>query len=161
MNLKNKFILDACCGGRMFWFTKAHPNTLYIDIRKEEKGCIETRPNFEVNPNIIMDYRNLGYLQDKKFKLIVWDPPHRKFTKTAYFAKKYGSLNDNWRNDLKLGFNEIWAHLEDHGVLIFKWSQERIKIKEILDIIPKKPLFGHTVKSKNQTIWMCFMKIQK
>lgn len=26
--LNNKFILDACCGGKMFWFNKNHPNTM-------------------------------------------------------------------------------------------------------------------------------------
>lgn len=28
-------ILDACCGGRMFYFEKNHPNVLYIDRRFE------------------------------------------------------------------------------------------------------------------------------
>lgn len=28
-------ILDACCGGRMFYFDKDHPNILYIDRRRE------------------------------------------------------------------------------------------------------------------------------
>ena len=27
-------ILDACCGGRMFYFEKNHPNVLYIDRRR-------------------------------------------------------------------------------------------------------------------------------
>ena len=40
VTLSDKFILDACCGGRMMWFNKNHPNCLYIDIRKEEKGYI-------------------------------------------------------------------------------------------------------------------------
>ena len=52
MELKNKFILDACCGGRMMWFDKQHPNAIYIDFRKENKGFIEAVPNFEVNPDI-------------------------------------------------------------------------------------------------------------
>jgi len=29
-----KKILDACCGGRMCWINKMHPNALYVDIRK-------------------------------------------------------------------------------------------------------------------------------
>lgn len=72
-----KFILDASCGGRTIWFNKNHPNALYIDIRKEEKGIIWDRPNFEVNPDIQMDFRYLKF-KDKQFKLVVWDPPHFK-----------------------------------------------------------------------------------
>ncbi len=41
LEMENKYILDACCGGKCFWFNKKHPNTLYIDIRKEEKGFDE------------------------------------------------------------------------------------------------------------------------
>ena len=31
MKMENKFILDACCGSRMFWFDKKQPNTLLIN----------------------------------------------------------------------------------------------------------------------------------
>ncbi|MCT3601566.1 SAM-dependent methyltransferase, partial [Lactobacillus acidophilus] len=26
-------ILDACCGGKMFWFNKHEPHTTYLDNR--------------------------------------------------------------------------------------------------------------------------------
>jgi|GEM_PF-4955529 len=42
--LEGKFILDACCGSRMFWFNKKHPNTLYMDIREYDKGDIIVDP---------------------------------------------------------------------------------------------------------------------
>lgn len=45
-----KVILDACCGGRMMWYNKKHPNAIYIDIRKTKKGDILTHPGFMVNP---------------------------------------------------------------------------------------------------------------
>lgn len=38
--MKEKLILDACCGGRMFWFNKKHPNALYVDQRKFERQVI-------------------------------------------------------------------------------------------------------------------------
>ena len=93
--MDNKFILDACCGGRMMWYNKNHPNTLYIDIRKEEKGFIEDIPNFEVNPDIIADFTNLPpEIKNKKFKLIVWDVPHFRTRKlSGIFQKKFGGLN--------------------------------------------------------------------
>ena len=78
IDLEGKFILDACCGGRMMWFDKSHPNTLYIDNREEDKGVCKERPNFFVKPDKIMDFRAMEGLRDKSFKLVVWDPPHLK-----------------------------------------------------------------------------------
>ncbi len=51
----NKFILDVTCAGKMMWYNKNHPNTIYTDFRREEKGLIKQRPNFEVQPDMIMD----------------------------------------------------------------------------------------------------------
>lgn len=164
--MNNKFILDACCGGRMFWFNKKHPNTLYVDIRKTSKGYISTHPNFQVNPDKIVDFRNMPF-QDNSFKLIVFDPPHLKsLFKTSWMAKKYGVLDkDNWKGDLTKGFNECWRVLDDYGTLILKWSVETearsISIKELLKLFPEDPLFGHTSGLKSNTKWFCFMKIPK
>lgn len=162
MQLDNKFILDACCGGRMFWFNKYHPNTLYIDIEPKPKGICPERPNFSVEPDLVMDFRALE-LNGKKFKLIVWDPPHMKsLTKTSIMAKKFGCLNaDTWRYDLSKGFEELWAHLEEYGVLVFKWNENDILLRKILKLFPVEPLFGHTTGSKSKTHWICFMKIPK
>ena len=33
IEMEEKFILDACCGGRQFWFDKEHKNVLYVDKR--------------------------------------------------------------------------------------------------------------------------------
>lgn len=33
-------ILDACCGGRMWWWDKQHPLAVYMDVRHEPKGCV-------------------------------------------------------------------------------------------------------------------------
>jgi len=164
MDLRKKFILDACCGGRMFWFNKKHPNALYIDNRIEKKGFIKDRPNFEVNPDIQADFRNLPF-KDKVFKLVIFDPPHFKFRGyKSWAAQKYGTLDSKtWAADLKKGFNECWRVLDDYGVLIFKWSTERdkrsVKITELLKLFPTKPLVGHTTGSKSFTKWFCFMKI--
>lgn len=164
---KDKLVLDACCGGRMFWFNKKHPNALYIDIRKQEKGFIKTRPKFEVAPDKIMDFRDLKF-PDKSFKLVVWDPPHLKDLRdNSWVYQKYGSLKgETWVEDLHKGFSECYRVLEDYGVLIFKWSSSAdnrpnrdIQLKDVLNIIPVQPLFGHTTGSKSNTKWLCFMKI--
>lgn len=56
-------ILDACCGGRMFYFEKGHPNILYIDRRREtvemkDRGKIRT---LEVNPDFLMDFTDMKF----------------------------------------------------------------------------------------------------
>jgi len=155
----NKFILDACCGGRMFWFNKNHPNVLYIDNRKRERGHSKFRPNHSVLPDENVDFRNMPYL-DKTFKLVVFDPPHIFGKENSLINQYYGSLDkDNWSEDIKKGFDECWRVLDNNGVLIFKWNEVRISKKEILSLIGREPLFGHQVGGRMQTHWMCFMKI--
>lgn len=157
--MKNKFILDVCCAGRMFWFNKEHPNTIYNDIRKEEKGFIVARPNYEVNPDTMMDFRDLKF-PSRSFKLIVFDPPHiHRIGNKSWMAQKYGMLKKTWREDLKKGFDECWRVLEDYGTLIFKWSESEISIKEVLSLFDKTPLFGHPTARSGNTKWFAFMKI--
>lgn len=158
MKNKDKIILDACCGGRTFWFDKNNKKVLFVDIRKEEKGFIKQRLNFNIEPDEIMDFRDLKF-KDKSFKVVVFDPPHlRKLGKTSWMAKKYGSLGENWKDDIKKGFSECFRILEKHGILIFKWSERDIKIKEVLALTEYEPLFGHTTGRSGATKWVCFMK---
>ncbi len=156
-----KLILDACCGGRMFWFDKKNPNVLYMDCRKEDKGFLEERPNFCVKPDKLGDFRDIDY-PDESFKMVVWDPPHtKKRASRSIISKKYGDLDPSWREDLHKGFNECWRVLEDYGVLIFKWNENEIPLKEVLKQFHTTPLFGNKSPLKNKTHWLCFMKIPK
>lgn len=154
----NKIIIDVACGSRMFWFDKTNPNVVFADNRKEKHILCDGR-KLEINPDIVMDFRDIKF-PDKSFKLVVFDPPHlKKLGRTSWMAKKYGILGPNWQEDIKKGFSECWRILDKYGVLIFKWNTRDIKIKELLRVINKQPLFGHTTKSGGETIWMCFMKI--
>ncbi len=157
-----KFILDACCGGRHFWFNPNQENTLYIDKRKCEKGHYPARPNHNVSPDEVMDFRDLKF-KDKSFKLVVFDPPHvTQAGEKGWIAKKYGVLDkENWQDDLKKGFKECWRVLEDYGVLIFKWNEVSIKHSEVLKCFDVEPLFGHPTGKAGKTKWFCFMKIPK
>ena len=164
----NKFILDTCCSGRMFWFEKNHPNCLYCDIREVAKGTIKNAPNFSIKPDKVMDFRDMGDLTDKSFKLVVFDPPHLKsLDKNSWIALKYGCLDkETWKSDILKGFNECWRMLDDYSTLIFKWSKSHdnrrrrdVTIENLLKILPVRPLFGHPSGSKLNTIWFCFMKI--
>jgi len=155
----DKVVLDACCGGRMMWFDKQHPQTLYIDVRETPKGYCAYRPNFQVKPDIILDFRHLPF-PDATFKLIAWDPPHwRNLSPLTVIGKFYGALNSaTWRDDLAKGFAELWRVLDNNGTLIFKWSDADIPLKEVLACFKQQPLFGHKTGAKAQTHWVCFFK---
>ena len=159
--MNDKFILDACCGGKMFWYNKNQPNTIYMDIRKERKGHSNFRPNHEIQPDIVADFKEIPF-EDKKFKLVVFDPPQMFLGEKAEFTKRYGRLTrDTWKEEIKKGFNECWRVLEDYGILVFKWHEQDIKKSDVLEVIGKEPLFGHvTNRSTKNNIWMCFMKLK-
>lgn len=155
--MSEKLILDACCGSRMFWFDKEEEHTLYGDMRELDTQLCDGR-SLKIDPDVLMDFRNMPFENDS-FKLVVFDPPHlNKLGKNSWMAKKYGVLNETWQEDIQKGFEECFRVLEKHGVLIFKWNENQIKIKEVLSLSPVKPLFGHTTMIKNNTHWICFMK---
>jgi len=155
----DKYILDVCCGCRQFWFDKNHKNTVYMDMRKEEKGFQNARPNKEIQPDIIGDFRNIPF-SNRSFKMVVMDPPHILADGPLFrMAKEYGWLDKlNWWNDIRDGFNEAWRVLDNYGTLIFKWNETSISKKDVLNAIGKRPLFGHPVGSRVNTHWLCFMK---
>lgn len=157
MNKQEKDILDVTCGGRMMWFDKYHPDVLFADIRQEEHILCDGR-RFAVAPDVIADFRDLPFENDR-FKLVVFDPPHLdRIGETAFMAKKYGTLSFDWRAHIRQGFHECMRVLQPRGVLIFKWSEAQIPLSEVLDIIPYKPLFGHTTGKGGKTKWMTFIK---
>src|SRR5690554_2691880 len=141
--MKNhKYILDACCGSRMFWFDKEHPNAIYMDIRELETELCDGR-KLEVKPDVIGDFRNMPF-DNNSFKLVVFDPPHlKKLGKQTWMAQKYGTLLPTWEQDIKEGFSECMRVLELYGVLIFKWNEAQITTSKILKVIGRQPLFGH------------------
>ena len=68
---------------------------------------------------------------------------------------KFCVTEEGWRTDIKQGFNECMRVLDIYGVLIFKWNEEQIKLKEILNVIDYKPLFGN---KRAKTHWLVFVK---
>jgi SAM-dependent methyltransferase len=151
-------VLDPCCGGKMFFFDKNNQSTLFGDLRKESHILCDERL-FSVAPGGIFDFRALPF-KDKKFNLVVFDPPHLKSAGTSsWLAKKYGALNSKtWKRDLNLGINECWRVLREGGTMIFKWNETQIKISEILKLCPIKPLFGQTTTQNLKTHWIVFYK---
>lgn len=135
-----KKILDACCGGKMFWFDKSNPNVLFVDNRVMDKQTIwvskdskETR-EFEVKPDIVADFQNLPFPDDSFFH-VVFDPPHlTRAGETSWLAKKYGRLDENWREVIAKGFRECMRVLKPNGTLVFKWNETDIKVSEIMKL---------------------------
>lgn len=159
--MNEKVILDACCGGRHWWFDKNQKNTIYMDIREVEKGYIELQPNWSVKPDLIGDYTNMPF-DDESFHLIAWDIPHILKQNEGIMCKKYGYLGKNWFNNCKKGFDEIMRVLKPYGTMVLKFNDLNIKINDLLDCFSLKPLFGTvTKKGANNTYFFVFMKLQE
>lgn len=156
--IEEKPILDSCCGSRMFWFDKNNPLVLYADIRSEDHILCDGR-RLAIDPDVQMDFKQMPF-ESKTFRLVVFDPPHLKGAgKNGWQAKKYGTLNDNWREEIRAGFGECYRVLQDYGVLIFKWNEQSIKVSEVIKTIGRQPLFGHRTGQSSKTMWMAFMKV--
>ena len=153
-----KTILDACCGSRMFWFDKNNSKVLFMDKRSEEFIACDNR-KIIVRPDLLADFRNMPF-DDNSFKLVVFDPPHDMYAgRKSFTAQKYGNLDkDNWRSDIRKGFNECMRVLEVNGIMIFKWHELRVTVKEIINVVGQEPLFGHKSGKASKTHWMTFMK---
>lgn len=156
-NVKEKTILDVCCGSKMFWFDKLNPDVLFGDIREESHTLCDGRA-LEIKPDMHINFTNLPF-DSETFKLVVFDPPHLvQLGKNSWMAKKYGVLNETWQEDIKRGFSECFRVLKKDGVLIFKWNETQIKTSEILALTEYKPLFGHLSGKRSNTHWVTFIK---
>ena len=155
-------ILDACCGGRQFWFDKENPNVLFADQRVMEPKVVGSGKDARIRkclPDKVMDFRNMD-IADQTFKLVVFDPPHLFLGENSYMAQSYGRLDkQTWKEDISKGFSECFRVLKDEGILIFKWNECDVPLKEVLKLTTYKPLFGHPSGKAQKTHWVCFMKL--
>lgn len=158
-------VLDPCCGSRMMWFDREHPDVVFGDRRSEtitvtdrSHGNKSGTRTLRIEPDTLIDFRSLPY-PDGSFKLVVFDPPHLVSAgPKSWLAAKYGKLSENWRDDLRAGFAECYRVLNTDGVLVFKWNETQIKLGEVLALTPVRPLFGHTSGRKGLTHWLVFMR---
>lgn len=168
--MKDKMILDVTCGDRTIWFQKNEPHTIYCDKRIEEwegefgtvlnKQGKKKRRHLVINPDVQCDFTDLPF-PNEAFRLVVFDPPHiENLSENAWMRKEYGSLDGEWKQMIRKGFEECMRVLCEGGVLIFKWSDISISTREILNVIGQEPLFGHRSGKKMNTHWMCFMKFE-
>lgn len=158
-------ILDPASGSRMMHFDRKNPRVIFGDCRDEtikvtdrSHGNLSGTRTIHIHPDILMDFRDLPFA-DESFHLIAFDPPHLvRAGKKSWLAAKYGKLSDSWQDDLRKGFAECWRVLALNGTLVFKWNEDQIPLREILDLVPQKPVFGNTSGRKNKTHWLCFFK---
>jgi len=174
---KNARILDATAANRTIWKTKESPHIFWIDIEDD----------LTIKPDKIMDCRNTGF-DEGVFHTIYFDPPHefgRTKNTSVYTTPNTSKLTEKWpnikrtvhcyygadkyktRSDLmefifqsQQEFNRI---LSDDGQLWLKWSENRIKLNEILGVfvgwtemmrIPIKTLSENATPS----YWIMLMK---
>jgi len=164
-SIEGKRVLDPCCGSRMFWFDRQHPDVVFGDQRHEtvtvtdrSHGREDGVRTLRIEPDVLLDFRALPYA-DGSFKLVSFDPPHLvRAGPRSWLAAKYGKLGPDWREDLTRGFAECFRVLAEDGVLVFKWNETQVKIGEVLALTPHRPLFGNTSGKKAGTHWMVFMK---
>ena len=158
-------VLDPCCGPRMMWLDKRDPRVLFGDARREtvtvtdrSHGRLDGTRTLQIEPDAIMDFRALPF-PEGSFRLVSFDPPHVvRAGPRSWLAAKYGKLGPDWREDLRAGFAECFRVLEAEGVLIFKWNETQVKLREVLALTPERPLFGQVSGRSALTHWLVFMK---
>jgi hypothetical protein len=78
-------VLDPCCGSRMWWFDRGHPDALFCDRRREEL-TVTDRSHGNADGT-----RTLRIDPDGSFKLVAFDPPHLfRAGPKSWLAAKYG-----------------------------------------------------------------------
>lgn len=153
-----KPILDPCCGSRMFYFDKSDHRVLFCDIRDDVHEELCDGRTLEVKPDRVEDVTNLPF-SDSSFPLVILDPPHlTNAGDGGWQAKKYGKLPKDWRAFIARAFEECWRVLAPNGTLVFKWYEYRVKLSQILELIPEEPVFGNKCPHTSKTHWLVFFK---
>ena len=162
-----KTVLDPCCGSRMMWFDLelavvfGDNRAETITVTDRSHGKADGTRSIKIEPDTVMDFRALPY-PDGAFKLVAFDPPHIvRAGPKSWLSAKYGKLGQDWRERWRAGFAECFRVLEQHGVLVFKWSETQVKLPEVLALTPHKPLFGHRTGKGAGTHWLTFMKLER
>jgi len=156
-------VLDACCGSRMFWFDRADERAVFVDKRSESHMLTDVSSaagvrELVIKPDIVADFTALPFPAGR-FAMVVFDPPHfaRNGSK-GWMAKKYGTLEGDWREMIRRGFAECFRVLKKNGTLIFKWNEDEVSVSEILALTPERPLVGNRYGKHFKSHWMVFLK---
>jgi hypothetical protein len=173
-----ELVLDMTSAFRMMHTDKDNPLVLYLDKRSDfdlantcyQYGKLKGKPIYKnwnpKKPTIQCDFKKTPF-PDKKYKLVIIDPPHRIENDKGDISLKYGVLcPETWQAEIKGAFAEGWRVLDDYGTLVFKWCEHNKDIDEILRLFPVKPVVVQktaAAKKKNgrlgSTLWAIFLKV--
>jgi ubiquinone/menaquinone biosynthesis C-methylase UbiE len=157
-------VLDATTGGKHIWHgeMKDAERVVFVDRRTVQSGSIKQQENWSVLPDVQADFRELPFKSDT-FDLICFDPPHRVTsggmeTISGIIEQKYGALcAETWQSDIVAGFKELWRVLDSGGVLTMKWNNATQRSSNVLELLPKTPLYGtNSDKGNTETKWWVF-----
>jgi hypothetical protein len=156
-----KLILDPASSMRSFYFDKKDERVLFGDIRVKETHLLTNGQTIHIEPDEVMDFRNIPY-PNESFQCVIFDPPHMlKLSEKSWMRKKYGVLDEGtWQYDISKGFSECFRVLKNNGTLIFKWNEVCIPLKYILTLTSHKPVLGHPSGKRMGTHWVLFMKTE-
>lgn len=147
------------------WFDRTNADAIFGDKRRatltvtdRSHGRAEGTRSLCIEPDMQMDFRAIPY-PDETFYLVAFDPPHLiRAGQQSWMAAKYGKLGKDWRDDLRQGFAECFRVLAPNGTLVFKWNETQVKVREVLELTPVRPLFGQVSGRGGLTHWLVFMK---
>lgn len=156
-------VLDACCGSRMFWFDRKDSRAVFVDKRRETHTLPDVSSTggsreLVIDPDIVADFTALPF-PDNTFACVIFDPPHfSRNGSNGWMAKKYGTLEGDWRWMIRQGFMECFRVLKPDGTLIFKWNEDEVSVTDILSLSPEKPLVGNRYGKHFKSHWIVFLK---
>ncbi len=139
-------ILDLSAGKRAIWFNKKHPEATYLDLRAE------------VNPDFVVDTRELPASIGDGFDLVVFDPPHMNCGPNSNMSRVYGYHTTKEILDT-IEKTAVEAHrvTRFEALMALKWNDHDIRLQRVLDLMPQwEPLFGHLTKDGpgSKTYWV-------
>lgn len=182
--MTSKLILDATSGHRAMWTDKDNPLAIFLDKRSDAElaGALETvkvgahwTPNWQPKePTTVGDYRDLSRYPDDSFPFVVFDPSHILYSgnNPGFLEARYGKLNpETWQSDLKRAAEELWRVTARPGILAFKWNDNHIRVKRVLELFPVQPTItsgrvggsrgvrkNSSTEPRSSTAWFMFFK---
>ena len=163
-------ILDACCGGKLMYhgLEQNIPKGRFvsIDVRRGDfwyRNAFNSKHDrvTRVRPDVIADMQHLPF-RNSIFHLIIFDPPHAKFSKTSYFAKRYGSMDDVNFSNLSVN-DEFTRVLRRSGLILAKiYSKRRAQLLTILGgFVPFLDIWhkSKSYKSCGVVHWILFCQV--
>lgn len=148
--------LDVACGPRSFYLDKEDPRVTFCDLHPRHSVLCDGR-TLDVSPDRVADFRDLPF-PDASFSLVIFDPPHLD-RGSGWQVEKYGRLDPRtWHDDLARGFAECLRVLKPDGVLVFKWYEYDIALRDVLSCCPVPPILGNRRPRQSKTHWLLFMR---